>query len=69
MEHLVLEEFVEIVDTLFTGLEDQLGLVRIGNLVLRPGGIIEKTIDSLATAEKGDLREKTEQEINVSLRS
>ena len=65
----MLEEFVEIVDTLFTGLEDQLGLVRIGNLVLRPGGIIEKTIDSLATAEKGDLREKTEQEINVSLRS
>ena len=66
MEHLVLEEFVEIVDTLFTGLEDQLGLVRIGNLVLRPGGIIEKTIYGLTTAEKGDLREKNRTKIYVS---
>ncbi len=57
MEHLVLEKFVKIVDTLFTGLKDQFGLVRIGNLGLCPWGIVEKAIDGLATTEEGNLRE------------
>jgi hypothetical protein len=58
VEHFVLEELVEIFNALFTGLEDQLGLVRIGNLGLCPWRIIEKTIHGLATTEKGDLSTK-----------
>ena len=55
VEHLLLEKFVEKLYTMFATLEDQLGRVRIDDLGLGPGRIVEKAVHGLAAAEERDL--------------
>ena len=55
MKHFVPEQLVQILGALLPGLEHQLGLVRISDLGLGPGRVVEKTVDRLDAGEEVDL--------------